>query len=237
LKWIKPGEREIPKHLTEKIVEEKKPSENQPLPQLQNIDIKSGLSRVGGNEKLYRSLLVKFYNEYPDSTAQIKDALAKEDQELGTRLAHTVKGVAGNLGAKDLQAASADVESAIKNNNHENIDELLDTFEQQIQSIMNGLKKFVKVEEAREEKGEKEIGDPSALLSQLQKLTPHIQQTKPKPCKDIVSEINSFTWPAEYSFEIAELSRLIGKYKFKDAAAISAALIERLHNMEMINNG
>jgi two-component system sensor histidine kinase/response regulator len=227
LKWIKPGEREISKHLTEKIVEEKKPSENQPLPLLQNIDIKSGLSRVGGNEKLYRSLLVKFYNEYPDSTAQIKDALAKEDQELGTRLAHTVKGVAGNLGAKDLQAASADVERAIKDGNLKNIDELLDTFEQNIQSIMDGLRDFVDVEEADEEKVGKEIGDLGKLRELLDKLQLHVHRKQPKLCKEIMTDINEFSWP-DHSLEVEELGKWIGKYKFKDAKNILEELVKNI---------
>jgi len=74
VKYIKPGEREIPAHLAEKLKAEKKTEEEIPLPQISDIDFASGLARVGGNEKLYRSLLVKFHNEYADTTGQIKDA-------------------------------------------------------------------------------------------------------------------------------------------------------------------
>jgi PAS domain S-box-containing protein len=228
LKWIKPGEREIPKHLAEKTAVEAKPSKKEPLPQLQGIDTQSGLSRVGGNEKLYRSLLVKFYKEYPDSTRQIKDALAKEDMELGTRLAHTVKGVAGNLGAGDLQAAGADVESAIKNSTLENIDELLETFEQNIQSIMNGLKDFVASEESGGERVEKETGDLAKLAALLQELEPHMQKKKPKPCKETMAKINSYEWPDDYRSNIVELDRLINKYKFKDAQLLLESIKKNL---------
>ncbi len=228
LKWIKPGVREIPKKLAEKLKAEEKPVEKIPLPQIPDIDIESGLLRVGGNEKLYRNLLGKFYNEYPDSTKQIKDALAKEDKELGIRLAHTVKGVAGNLGAKDLQAAGADVEAAIKDGNLENIDELLDTFEQNIKSIMNDLKDFVTAVEAEgENKGKKEIGDPAKLQELLEKLQPFLQKKNPKPSKEIMAEINGFSWP-DFSVEIGDLTRLIGKYKFKDAKNILDSLSKRI---------
>jgi len=177
--------------------------------------------------KLFRSLLVKFYKEYSDSTAQIKDALAKEDQELGTRLAHTVKGVAGNLGAKDLQAAGGDVEKAIKDGNLKNIDELLYTFEQNIKSIMNGLRDFVAVEEAGEEIGEKEIGDPEKLRELVDNLQHHVQKKKPKLCKEIMMEINKFSWP-NHSLEIEELGKWIGKYKFKDAQNIIEELVKKI---------
>ncbi len=228
LRWIKPGEREIPKHLAEKTTVQAKPSQEQPLPQLQGIDIQSGLSRVGGNEKLYRSLLVKFYREYPDSTRQIKDALAKEDMELGTRLAHTVKGVAGNLGARDLQAAGADVEAAIKKGTLENIEELLETYEQNIQSIMNGLKDFVAAEESVGQRGEKETGDRAKLAELLQELEPHMQKKKPKPCKETMAKITSYEWPDDYRSHINELGRLINKYKFKDAQLVLESLKKSL---------
>jgi PAS domain S-box-containing protein len=228
LKWVKPGVREIPKELAEKLKTEEKPVDKIPLPQIPDIDIESGLARVRGNEKLYRSLLQKFYNQYPDSTRQIKEALVKEDQELGTRLAHTVKGVAGNLGAKELQAAGADVEAAIKNNNLDNIDELLDTFEQNIKSIMNGLKDFVTAEESGGDvKGEKVPGDPVKLAELLDKLQPFVQKKKPKPCKEIMAEINEFAWP-DFVVEIGNLGKLIGKYKFKDAMALVELLHEKL---------
>jgi two-component system sensor histidine kinase/response regulator len=228
LKWIKPGEREIPRHLAEKTAVEGKPSKAQPLPQLQGIDIQSGLSRMGGNEKLYRSLLVKFYREYPDSTKQIKDALAKKDRELGTRLAHTVKGVAGNLGARDLQEAGADVEAAITKGTLENIDGLLETFEKNLQSIMNGLKDFVSAEEAGGERGEKETGDPAKLAELLGELEPHIKKKKPKPCKEAVAKITSYEWPDDYRSNIVELGRLINKYKFKDAQLLLESIKKNL---------
>jgi CheY-like chemotaxis protein len=239
VKFIKPGEREIPAHLTEKLKGPEKPAEKIPLPQIPEIDTESGLGRVGGNEKLYRNLLVKFYKEYAESTKQIKEALSKEDMELGTRLAHTVKGVAGNLGAKDLQAAGADVEAAIKHGKLENIEELLDTFESKTQAIIAfesktqaiiaGLKDFVAaVEAGSKKKGDKETGDPAKLKELLEKLKPFVQKKKPKPSKEVIEEINEFSWP-DYAMDIGDLSKMISKYKFKDAISVLESLQEKLN--------
>jgi two-component system sensor histidine kinase/response regulator len=228
LKWIKPGEREIPKYLAEKTAVEAKSSEAQHLPQLQGIDVQTGLYRVGGYEDLYRSLLVKFYRKYPDTIRQIKDALDKEDWELSTRLAHTVKGVAAHLGATDLQAAGADVEAAITEGRLENIDELLETFEQNLQSVINGLKEFVAAEEAGGEKGEKEPGDGAKLAELLQELELPIQKKKPKPCKEAMAKIQGYEWPDDYRSNINELGRLINKYKFKDAQLLLESIKKNL---------
>ncbi|MFH1134524.1 MAG: Hpt domain-containing protein, partial [Pseudomonadota bacterium] len=48
---------------------------------------------------------------------QINTALARGDLELAERLAHTVKGVSGNIGAARLQAAAARLESELKPGN------------------------------------------------------------------------------------------------------------------------
>jgi len=231
LQWVKPGAREIPAHLAEKLKTDETPEKEVPLPESPDIDVESGLGRVGGNEKLYRNLLVKFYKEYADSTQQIKDALAKEDTELGTRLAHTVKGVAGNLGAKDLQAAGADLESAIKNNNLENIEELLETFEGKTQSIIAGLEDFVAaVEDGGEKKADRQIGDPVKLQELLTELGGYVAKKKPKPCKEIMAEIQKYSWP-DYTVAIGDLGKLVGKYKFKDAAIVLESLQEKLNKV------
>jgi len=62
----------------------------------------------------------------------------------------------------------------------------------------------------------------------LLKLEPHLAKRKPKPCKEVIGEINSLSWPDEYAPEIKELGRLIGKYKFKEAQVTQQSIIEKL---------
>ena len=72
-----------------------------------------GLLRVAGNKKLYRKLLRQFSKTEADAAQRIASALAKNDRALAERLAHSVKGVAGNLGASAVQNAAANLEKAI----------------------------------------------------------------------------------------------------------------------------
>jgi two-component system, sensor histidine kinase and response regulator len=83
------------------------------LPIVAGLDTKDGLSRVAGNRKLYLKLLRQFIDQQGPAAVQITDALARNDAELAERLAHTVKGVAGNLGARAVQQAAARLEKAI----------------------------------------------------------------------------------------------------------------------------
>ena len=84
------------------------------LASIAGLDTKDGLSRVGGNYKLYLKLLGQFLEQQGPTVAQITDALAKGDIVLAERLAHTLKGVAGNIGAVPVQAAAGVLETLIR---------------------------------------------------------------------------------------------------------------------------
>jgi len=87
---------------------------SQDLPSFEGLDTKDGLSRVAGNQKLYLKLLRQFAEQQGPSVEQIAAALAQGDTALAERLAHTLKGVAGNIGAKPVQAAAGALEKLIR---------------------------------------------------------------------------------------------------------------------------
>ncbi len=84
------------------------------LPSIAGLDTKDGLSRVGGNRKLYLKLLRQFVEQQGPAVEQITEALASGDIALAERLAHTLKGVAGNIGATQVQAAAGALEKLIR---------------------------------------------------------------------------------------------------------------------------
>jgi signal transduction histidine kinase/DNA-binding response OmpR family regulator/HAMP domain-containing protein len=85
------------------------------LPPITGLDARAGLSRVGGNEKLYLKLLRQLLDDHGNAIEEIDRALKTGDTALAERLAHTVKGVAANLGATYVQSAAAGVEGSIRN--------------------------------------------------------------------------------------------------------------------------
>ena len=72
------------------------------LPAAPGLDVADGLGRVSGNTKLYRKLLKRFAATQADAFGQVRTALA-EGRRDAERHAHTLKGVAGSLGAHQLQ--------------------------------------------------------------------------------------------------------------------------------------
>ena len=84
------------------------------LPLIAGLDTRDGLARVAGNRKLYLKLLRQFSEQQGQAVGEISAALAQGDQALAERLAHTLKGVAGNIGAKPVQAAAGALEKLIR---------------------------------------------------------------------------------------------------------------------------
>ena len=97
------------------------------LPEIAGINLADGLRRVAGNRRLYRDLLGQFADKQCDAAAQISAALKGGDQKLAERIAHTVKGVAGNIGISEVQAAAQKLEKAIREG-HDSVPALLDEF-------------------------------------------------------------------------------------------------------------
>lgn len=81
------------------------------IPDLDGIDTAAGLARTQGNSKLYLKLLRKVGKSQSSFIEGFSAAVEAQDWELAERLAHTLKGVAGNIGAEALQEASLQLET------------------------------------------------------------------------------------------------------------------------------
>jgi PAS domain S-box-containing protein len=84
------------------------------IPEIAGVNSADGLKRVAGNTRLYLNLLAQFAEKQGDASGQISAALKGGDRKLAERIAHTVKGVAGNIGITEIQLAAATVEKAIR---------------------------------------------------------------------------------------------------------------------------
>ncbi len=74
----------------------------------------NALGRLMNNKNLYQKLLDKFVAGYGDYAEKITKVVEEKNFEEGSILAHTMKGLAGNLGAEALQEASKNLEVLFK---------------------------------------------------------------------------------------------------------------------------
>jgi len=86
------------------------------LPKLSGIDTDAGLATCMHNHKLYKRLLRKFSDVNADFGKQFEAARQDADPSAPMRLAHTIKGTAGNIGARGVMKAAGELEMACNNN-------------------------------------------------------------------------------------------------------------------------
>ena len=91
------------------------------LKKVPDIDVEAGLSRVNGNGALYTQLFRKFARSQHDALHRVQQAIDNGDRSTAERVAHTLKGVTGNLGATAVQEASHLLEKALEDNDEPDV--------------------------------------------------------------------------------------------------------------------
>lgn len=108
------------------------------LPDLPGINIEAGLEITRNNTQLYRRLLLKFHDGQQSYVDQFSEARNQQDISAISRVAHTLKGVAGNLGITSVYDAVVTLEIACKAE-ADGIDALLDSVIDNLETVCNGI--------------------------------------------------------------------------------------------------
>ena len=109
---------------------------------IEGVDADSGLQRIAGNKRLYLDLLSQFVVRQQSIGNRIKEALETGDHNQAERLAHSLKGVAGNLGINQIFVLAGTLESAIRESPAGTkglIEELTSALDRQIRVIRAAL--------------------------------------------------------------------------------------------------
>jgi HPt (histidine-containing phosphotransfer) domain-containing protein len=174
-------------------------------------------------------LLYNFYNRHHHVKKEIQTELACGNLGVAQRLAHTIKGVAGTIGAKRLSEISSQLESAIKNENSDRIPKLLDRFAEEVARIMAALDAFLKSEDAKQTETATGVGgqesQPSRVLeaSRLKKLFKELSDLIDKRDADVirlVAEIKTCLGPSFINNSFLKLESLINSFKFEQAKKV-----------------
>ena len=192
---------------------------------LPGIAVDVALERLNDNHRLYHSLLVEFSRDYSQSGKQIRTFLTEKREkniDSAEKLAHTIKGIAGNISAARLFNAALVLEKSLKLSTKEQFI-ALESFENALNEVMGGIKEMIwKEEEAvtREPPSDVEVHciDMEKIIPVMNEL---FQQLKRKAyeaqesfdtLKSLLTNI-----PAEIKWEMKNLEEHIERIAFKDA--------------------
>jgi CheY-like chemotaxis protein len=112
------------------------------FPPLPGISVSSGLRRVNNNRQLFKRILLQFYQRHAAVADEIAAALQAGQTEKAREIAHTVKGVAGNIGADGLFYAALELEKALNAAETANCPERLGRLREQLATVVGGISKL-----------------------------------------------------------------------------------------------
>ena len=194
------------------------------------LDVNAGLRRVNGNRSLYARLLRQFYRNYENFAEEFSNALTAGEHETAKRLAHTLKGVAANIGADVVAQAAAAVEKALRDSAELGaVGSALNTLAVPLDNLRRSLSAFCQphVPEVSEEATD-EMDSPEGvtlLRELLVALDSDLSAVQP-----IVTQLDSCLVGAGSRKDYAQLTQCLEAFDTEDAKVVAVTLLARLEN-------
>ena len=181
------------------------------------LDEEDGLRRVRGNRVLYAKLVRRFVEDQGSAVDQIAAATSRGDAELALRLAHTLKGVAGNIGAKLVQTAAGKLENDLRDGSDAS------EVERALRELSSVLDPLIAQLQGRKPVATEVVEAPapplpSALRETAERLTALLADSDPDAAAFVAANRSAleplFAGPSWTEFE-----RLVRDYAFPEALA------------------
>lgn len=97
---------------------------------LTGMDVSLALRQIGGNQKLFKKMLVSFEQQYSTANEQLLMCLQKNEDADALRIVHTIKGLAGSFVATELHKKTIQLETRMKSiSDHITLNDISDVFE------------------------------------------------------------------------------------------------------------
>ena len=195
-------------------------------PVIPGIDQAAGLATCMNDALLYQSLLQKF--SLMDFATEFAAALKDPDPLAALRCTHTLKGTAGNIGAKGVAAAAAVLEQACREKCEKPaLEELAHRVEAELEPVLGRLRGLARHEENR---AAPEIERITALL---EKLAAQLEQHDAQSC-DTVEMLLAFAHEAAFCAQqgtlcksLLQVAQQVNEFDFEQAGVIVSTLLKK----------
>ena len=198
------------------------------FPKMDGIDVRVGLVNVNGDRSLLRRVLVEAVRLHKGTAADIREAVRRGDHAKARELVHTLKGVAGTIGALELAAKAEALENALETPEADLVESSAEAMMEESDRLMNGLTLLnISPEDEFSESGS-DIGgfDPKKMEDELKHLASLLSEGN-SDAGDVFSRIRKLLGTAGMANEILELEIRIKEYDFDEAGEILTRMIKR----------
>ena len=190
------------------------------LPVIAGLKMAEAMRRVGGNATLMRKLLDRFVETQFDAMQRIVAAIENNQLETAIREAHTLKGLAGNIGAGGLADSAARVEHLLSLGSHDGLPQALAACTLALDELVPKIVLAMQSRSNVPEPGNTVVAavDRAQLEAGLRELSQLLQQDDAQAVKhlDGIGPVLVAAGQAEHA---RQLKRMLGQYDFEGALA------------------
>lgn len=173
------------------------------------VDTREGLSRLNGNQEAYLKILKKYAELFSDVAKQLDAAAAKGSMEEGRALAHNLKGLSGNIGAKELYRMAAEIEAAFKRGDSD-LSARIHTLDKALGPLITAIKQMKR---PQTEEPKTPI-TPAALSGMLESLRESALRKKARDIKQGCNALKSHALPKEQQAHFNLLFENAERYRY-----------------------
>ena len=195
------------------------------IPDIPGLDINTALERVGGSAKTLVNILKKYYSNYQEIDKKIETEIDNGNFETAEKLAHTIKGVSGNISAEKLFKISVKLDNMLKEmmktsekhtetaHTHD-IKQCLDEFGTENRKLIEAIKSSgIISQKHKDNKQENKAAlSESELKEKLSKLAGLLDECD-SDAEDALQELIQKTADQE----LEKIAELVSDYEFDDA--------------------
>ena len=185
---------------------------------LNGIDMDFAMKRMRGDEDFLRELLAQFCELYAGAPAEIRTKIETGNAPEARRLAHSIKGAAGTLGALELQKSAGDLETEIAEGGSA-LDARLEEFGSALAIVLSNRSVL---STGRPTDGAPSDGTEPEPRALLERLTEEVKDGS-YSALETFSELKA-AWPSRSIARLAELERAIASFENEKALALIARL-------------
>jgi len=173
------------------------------------VNIDDGLLRLNGNVTTYKGILKRFAEMFRDVDKEFTTLYNSIQLDKGRDVAHNLKGVSGNIGAKEIYRLATDIESCFKG---ESVDLALE-----VKELALRLKPIIEAIDALEEEDErqeKKAINTSEAVALLKEIYLSAKKRKALEIKNSFETLSQYEWPTTYKANLKALESSIKAYRF-----------------------
>jgi len=192
------------------------------LLQLQSLQVKDGLRRIGGEEAAYRKQLKRFREHYANAAGELQQLLQADALVAAEHFCHSLKGVAGNLGAHALYECVANIDELLKQQQLPG-SEALEQFGELLRQVISDIDNLVpvpKVQACGQLSRETALSKVTLLIAAL--------ATDLGTAESLVAELCAGLAGGEFEIGMSEIAAQIDVFNIDRAVTLLTALQQRL---------